>query len=296
MGPSISIPQLSNPVSFKNLPRTMEERQHGLLRERRHRAVLSRSPAVSASRSALHRLCGLRARERAPVRWIGDARRGRPGTSSSSAGLARSLPASAGIPGVRLPVPGCGPALGSPCNRASEGPRKSHGPPARRGGGAAARAAGGGRAASSPRLRERGRGKGTAELRSLWCGAAEGPDVGTPSPPCAPSPLVCAPFPPRCLLRFAAPAGEGGPLCVSTRAPRRSGPGAAPPAAGRRDGVISAFGDEVQAFRGEEKNCTGSLGGGCTEVKPGNLMVGGSATAVQPGLNSGCGGLNCDIL
>jgi hypothetical protein len=58
---------------------------------------------------------------------------------------------------------------------------------------------------------------------------------------------------------------------VSTRAPCLSGPGAAPPAAGRRDRDISAFGDEVQAFRGEEKNPTGSLGGWCTVVKPRKL-------------------------
>lgn len=191
-------------------------------------------------------------------------------------------------------IPGCGPALSSPCSKASDGPRGSHGPPARRGGGAAACSAGGGRAAGSPRLREWGRGKGTAELTCLWCGAAEGPDVGTPSPP--PPPLICAQFPPRCLLGFAAPAGEGEPLCASTRAPLRSGPGAAPPAAGRRDGDISAFGDEVQAFRSEEKNPAGILGGGCTEVKPRNLMVGESAAEVQPGLDPGCGRLNCDIL
>jgi hypothetical protein len=208
MGPSVSIPQLPNPVSYKNLPRTIKVRQDGLFRERRHQAVFSPSPAVSASRSALHRLCRLRAHERAPVRWIGGARRGRPGTSSSSAGLPRVLlPASARIPGVHPPVPGCGLALSWPYSPASDGPRWSHGPPARQGGGAAARAASGGRAAGSPRLREKGRGKGIAELASLRCGAAEGSDAGTPCPPCAPPPPVGAPFPSRCLLGLASPGG-----------------------------------------------------------------------------------------
>lgn len=58
---------------------------------------------------------------------------------------------------------------------------------------------------------------------------------------------------------------------MSTRAPRLSGPGAAPPAAGKRDRDIAAFGNEVQAFRGEGENSTGRLGGECTEVKPREL-------------------------
>lgn len=189
------------------------------LQERRHRAVFSPSPAVSAPRSALHRLRGLQAHERAPVRWIGDARRGRPGTSSSSAGLPRVLlPASAPIHGVCPPVPGCGLALNWPCSRASDGPRGSHGPPARQGGGAAARAAGGGRAAGSPRLREQGRGKGTAELASLWCGTAEGPDVGNPQSSLRASTSCLRPVSLSLLARVCG-SGEGTFVRVHARSP-----------------------------------------------------------------------------
>lgn len=180
MGPSISIPQLPNPASFKNLPRTIKVRQDGLFRERRHQEVFSPSPGVSASRSALHRLCGLRAHERAPVRWIGGARRGRPGTSSSSAGLPRVLlPASARIPGVRPPVPGYSPA--------SDSPRGSHGPPARQGGGTAARAAGGGRAAGSPRSGSRDAGRALRSPRVCGVGRRRGL---MPGPPVLPERLL----------------------------------------------------------------------------------------------------------
>lgn len=148
-----------------------------------------------------------------------------------------------------------------------------------------------------PAPRASGSGDAGRALRSSpVCGAGRRRGLMS-GPPVLRLLLLSAPsFPLAACLGLRPRRGRGGPLCASTRAPLRSGPGAAPPAAGRRDGDISAFGDEVQAFRSEEKNPAGILGGGCTEVKPRNLMVGESAAEVQPGLGRGCGRLNCDIL
>lgn len=143
------------------------------------------------------------------MRWVGSARRGWLGTSSSSAGLRRVLlPASAHIPGVHPPAPGCAArlqavfagAMARPLGRVAAlllGLLMEVGPPAP--GASGSRDAG--RALRSSRVCRVGR---------RW-GLMSGPPVLP-----ARLLLLSAPgFPHRCLLGFAAP---GRDLCACPHA------------------------------------------------------------------------------